>query len=318
MVTREKVQSVLNYFTINGSEKTLDFFNVSSETLNRYLRIARNTYGLLSDDASSVRQPKILLLDIETAPTKAYTWGFWQQNISRIQIISDGYMLCWAAKWLGDEDCFLDSLYMYPKRYAQDSEDDRNIVQTLANAINEADIVIGHNIKRFDLKVLRTRMIYYGMKPLKDVRVADTLLIAKSLFSFTHNGLDALGDFLGVGRKIKHDGFELWANTVSGDMDAFNLMAEEYCPQDVNLLEKVYLKLRPWDKKHPNLALFMNTDEKVCGCCGSDRLELMDFNAFTNISAFEVYECQDCFAKKRGRKNIRTKEQMKNTLTNIY
>lgn len=53
---------------------------------------------------------KILLLDIETAPNTVYTWGLFKQNIAINQIESPGYILCWAAKWLGDDRMFFSSL----------------------------------------------------------------------------------------------------------------------------------------------------------------------------------------------------------------
>ena len=44
--------------------------------------------------------PKILILDIETSPLKAYVWKRWKENISLDQTISEWFMLCWSAKWL--------------------------------------------------------------------------------------------------------------------------------------------------------------------------------------------------------------------------
>ena len=53
---------------------------------------------------------KILLLDIETAPNTVYTWGLFKQNIAINQIESPGYILCWAAKWLGNEQMYFSSI----------------------------------------------------------------------------------------------------------------------------------------------------------------------------------------------------------------
>ena len=44
-------------------------------------------------------KPRILLIDIETAPLLSYTWGTWDQNIGLNQIEQDTYILSWAAKW---------------------------------------------------------------------------------------------------------------------------------------------------------------------------------------------------------------------------
>ena len=47
---------------------------------------------------------KILSLDIETAPAKVYCWGLWDQNIGINQIVEDGYVLCWCAKWIDKKE----------------------------------------------------------------------------------------------------------------------------------------------------------------------------------------------------------------------
>ena len=49
-------------------------------------------------------KPKILLLDIETAPSIAYVWRLFDENISVDQIISPTRMICWASKWYGQKD----------------------------------------------------------------------------------------------------------------------------------------------------------------------------------------------------------------------
>ena len=46
----------------------------------------------------------ILVLDIETAPMEAAVWGMWQQNVSVAMMEKEGYLLCYSAKWLGDDN----------------------------------------------------------------------------------------------------------------------------------------------------------------------------------------------------------------------
>ncbi len=52
---------------------------------------------------------KILLLDIESSPNTAHVWGLWQQNVSINQLMESSYVLCYAAKWLGQKDVLFDS-----------------------------------------------------------------------------------------------------------------------------------------------------------------------------------------------------------------
>ena len=43
--------------------------------------------------------PKVLYVDIETKPIKAWIWGTFNQNIPLNMIIEDWSVLSWSAKW---------------------------------------------------------------------------------------------------------------------------------------------------------------------------------------------------------------------------
>ena len=64
------------------------------------IKAAKKAYRDIYDVKKSIKLPKILLLDIETAPIKGYVWRLWKQNIYLPQLISDWFMLTWSAKWL--------------------------------------------------------------------------------------------------------------------------------------------------------------------------------------------------------------------------
>ena len=60
-------------------------------------------------------RPRILMIDIETAPIQAYVWGIWDQNVGINQIIEPGYTLCFAAKWVGEHKVTFMSLPKHGK-----------------------------------------------------------------------------------------------------------------------------------------------------------------------------------------------------------
>ena len=49
------------------------------------------------------RDPKVLVIDIETSPNVVYAWGLWDQNIGISQVIEPSRVLCFAAKWVGQK-----------------------------------------------------------------------------------------------------------------------------------------------------------------------------------------------------------------------
>lgn len=258
---------------------------------------------------------RILLLDIETAPMMAYVWGTFKQNVGLNQLESHSYMLTWAAKWLGEEGVMGAKLTDYPS-YTPGSENDYELVKDLRDLIDQADIIIAHNLRGFDEKVINTRILINGLQAPKPYKTVDTLDIAKRHFRFTSNKLDGIAMQLGLDRKMQTGGFELWRGCMLGRAESWETMME-YNLQDVVVLEEVYLKLRAWDNRHPNVSLYDNHDQIRCTCCGSTNLIQIDKLAYTGVSAFTTYRCEDCGKHARSRRNIISKLDSKNILTNI-
>jgi DNA-directed RNA polymerase subunit RPC12/RpoP len=117
---------------------------------------------------------------------------------------------------------------------------------------------------------------------------------------FNSNKLDHLGAHLGLGRKVDTGGFETWAGCMRGDMKFWKLMTK-YAKQDVDLLRKVYMKLRPWMTNHPNLNIFDGTDG--CPTCGSRRLQKRGTRR-TQVAIYQQYQCNNCKAYSRERLSI--------------
>lgn len=263
---------------------------------------------LWRNQMSSVNKAKILLLDIETAPAKCYTWGLFDQNIGLNQIIEDGYMLCWSAKWLGEARIYYDALPNHAT-YKVRPTDDREIVRSIWKLIDDADIVVAHNGANFDIKWLNALFLKHGMRPPASYKVVDTLTEAKSIGRFISNKLEWLVKKLEVGAKMDTGGFELWTGCMSGDKRAWVKMIT-YNRKDVLILEKLYLKLRPFMKRHPNLALY-NEDRKGCPNCASTVLRKKGF-AYTAVGKFQRYICLNCGKDTRDGKPIINKEERSN------
>jgi hypothetical protein len=238
------------------------------------------------DLASPIRKPKILLIDIETMANVGYSWGKWQVDV--VEFISHWYLLSVAYKWFGEKIIHVKALPDF-KGY-KPFGDDRELVKFVWELLDDADIVISHNGDEFDLKKLNTRFIQWNLPPPSPYKSIDTLKVVKSVFSFNSNKLDELGRDLGLGRKIEHEGFPLWLKCERGDMNAWNKI-KKYNKRDVELLEKLYIKIRPYIKNHPNLDVF--SSRPVCPKCGSDSLIGRGYY-YTNTMAYKRYRCNNC------------------------
>lgn len=255
--------------------------------------------------------PKVLVFDIETLPLLAYVWGTWKQHVGNSQKISKMHnIVTWVAKWLNEDEVITAKLT--PEEI--DNEDDSRIVKQIRDLLDEADIVIGHNIDKFDIPIINTRCLIAGIQPPSAYRTVDTFKITRKTFRFPDNKLQSMCEGLGLEGKL-HTDFDLWRGCMMGnkreeyiqDMLTYNI-------QDVWQQEEVYLEILPWIKSHPNMSLYVKDAEKRCANCGSTHIE-PDGYYYTNIGKFQTYKCKSCGAKAgRDRKNLNSKEKNKATL----
>ena len=273
-----------------GAGKLSRRFRCSKEDIYKARRIVREEKNRVIRG-----NIKILVFDIETTPTISYTWRRFQENIGLDQVIHDPIMLTWSAMWLDSDDVMSDRLT--PEEVL--SFNDYRIVKSLWELINEADVVVAHYGDKFDIPMLNARAIINDIPPFSFAESIDTKRIASKHFKFPSNKLDALATYFGFENKIKTD-FMLWRRCMEGDDDAIEEMSI-YCDQDVRILKKVYLKLRPYIKSHPNVGLYVDTNKPVCSHCGSSNLT-EDGSYYTRASKFKVFRCE-CGALSRVRQS---------------
>ena len=247
-------------------------------------------------------EPKILILDIETAPLLVRSYGLWNQNISTGFIVKDWYMLSFAAKWL-------DKNKVYYKDTRDTHENDLEVAKFAHKLINEADIIVGHNSDKFDLKKLNTRFLKHGLKPLGKKQTFDTLKIAKKHFAITSNKLDYIAKFLDIEGKRKSKKYsqqEMWNACCEGVLDAFK-ENEKYNIQDIKVTEKVFNKLKTWDE-NINLQTFYG--EYIC-ICGGKKFYKNGYSR-TKMGVYQRYSCEKCGKVKTGRENLTDKDMRNN------
>jgi hypothetical protein len=266
----------------------------------------------LDSPAFDDKGPKVLLLDIETAPIKAYVWSLWDQNIGLNQIIEDWHLLSCAAKWLGEGNVMYQDQSKMKKL-----GDDRALCRWMHGLLEEADIIITQNGKKFDAKKLNARFVMHGMRPPAGYKHIDTLQIAKKHFGFTSNKLQYLSEKLCTKhRKSQHKkfhGMELWVECLKRNREAWEEM-ELYNVADVLALEELYTKLIPWDNT-VNFAAYRDDELPVCQC-GSKQFQRRGFS-YTAAGKFRRYQCQGCGSWSRGVDNILPKTKRASLLRRI-
>jgi hypothetical protein len=273
---------------------------VSGEALRQAFKRQRKALGITKDNLNIpikvvTNTAKILCLDIETTPISALVWSLWQDNIGPEAILQDWHILSWSAKWLFNSDILSDCLTSEEVI----KHDDSRILKSIWNLLEEADIVISHNGNNFDIKRLNTRFLYNELIPPTPYQSVDTLVIAKNTFDFSSRKLDYINQYLGLPAK-QPTGFELWKRCFLGDPEALNIM-ERYNRNDVEILEDLYLKLRPYIKGHPNLNLWSTENVSVCPNCASKDLDWSIKEYYTYTGVYRGFRCLNCGANGRSR-----------------
>lgn len=240
---------------------------------------------------------KVLILDIETAPILAYTWGIWNQNIQPSNIHTDWFCLTWAAKWLFEDKVYSGKLTSNEAK----TQDDSRIIKGIWQLLNEADIVIAHNGQKFDLPKLNSRFIINKLHPPLPYQQIDTLLHIRRQFGFTSNKLDYVNHLLNLPRKKENDGMPLWVGCYKGDTKCLSEMLA-YNIEDVRILEETYLRIRAWIKPHPNMGLFiLDETQDRCPSCGSNDLKAEGKEYKTTANSYEQFRCNNCGSVGRKR-----------------
>lgn len=233
-------------------------------------------------------KPRIGLWDIETSKQTSEHWqGMYEIDV--INILTYSHMIAWTVKEL-DGDIKTRLITDYPL-FKRDRRNDKALVKDLYKELSKYDILIAHNGDRYDIKYTNARFAFHGIKPLPLFKTIDTCLSARKYFFFPSNKLNDLLVFLGYPPKVDTGGHTTWDKVLKGDRKAIQRM-REYNAYDVIGLEKVYKRLLPFLKNHPNLSFF--NENPVCkNCGGSDIIKRRDNAFYLGYPAIQM-SCKSC------------------------
>lgn len=251
------------------------------------------------------KKPRILLLDIETAPIEMYAWGIYGENTGLAMMKQDWSVLAYCAKWYGSKS------FIYRDTAKQKNpRDDKQMLRRIWELMDEADIILTQNGKRFDEKKLNARFIINGYPPPSPYQHIDTKQMANKRFGFTSASLEYMTEHLGVKyKKLKHKrfpGFDLWRECLAGNAAAWAEM-KAYNVRDVLALECVYDKLKAWGNQ-VNMGVYNSRDVFQCAQCGSENIHSKGFT-YTAVAKRRKYKCVDCGGWTCSKTNLLSKEK---------
>jgi DNA polymerase elongation subunit (family B) len=129
-----------------------------------------------------------------------------------------------------------------------DRGNDKELVKQICKLVREHDIIVAHNGSRFDIPMLRTRALRWGLTPLKEVKLIDPCSIAWRKFKLRSNSLGRIADYVGIKDKKTPLDMSTWADaTLRGCKKAMNLIVE-HCEADIRVLSGVLNFVKPFIK----------------------------------------------------------------------
>ena len=236
-------------------------------------------------------KPQVLFYDLECTLSKSYHFGQYKQNLSVKQQVQEGHLLSHAWAW-GDEPVVGSIL----TREEVLNHDPERLVLEAWSLLDNADIVVAHYGKKFDIPKLNGYFLKYGLQPPSPYKVVDTKEISSKKFLLPFNSLEYLAKALGVQQKIDNSGIQLWIDCDHGKQEALDEMLA-YNIGDVEALRDVYNRLITWDNNGVNMALYNDEHTTLCTHCGSDDIVSLDGKyAYTANRKYSLFRCNSCKA----------------------
>jgi DNA polymerase elongation subunit (family B) len=231
-----------------------------------------------------VKDIKRIFYDVEISPCTAWVWRTGKQQITHKQILSPNKIICLA--W--EEETTKKGGILY----WDDNQDDKEIVEAFQEIAANYDMVIGQNSDKFDNRHVAARLAYHSSKPLHISTSEDTYKQTKKSLALPAYNLDYLGNYFGVGRKVKVDA-DLWIDVVFKNDRTKLLQMGKYCKQDVKLDKAVWKRLYPYVEHKTNYAA-LNNDPRMCPRCGSTHIEYRGYQ-YNKLGVKRQVHCLECF-----------------------
>ena len=260
--------------------------------------------------------PKTAVFDIERLPGTAtvdhygttVTGPFWDLNdfkfrgvlkrrIRPEEVTRWPRTICMAWKWRGKKRIYFSAEWLNggEERFARD----------VHGLFCEADVLVGHNIKSFDVKHCNWMFAQHGLPVPPEARYVDTLTIARKVWGAESKTLDSLCERLGIPRKTDKYDPAIAEAACAGDVKAQRIITS-YNKGDITASEGLLERAAPWDKSFPNATLYVDehVSPKTCPRCEEpDALQRRGFK-YTSLGKFRRYQCVKCSGWTSGRQRV--------------
>lgn len=234
----------------------------------------------------AARKPKIMFFDIEVLSSMDADCGS---------------ICCFSYKYKGNKNVSTFSISDY-STYEDDIFDDLELCKDIKHVLEEADVIIGHNSKGFDLKYINTRLMLHGLHPVMHKAHIDTYHdIARHHLKVRSRKLGTLARTFNLPvQKGFMDFPKDWNNVIVRKRGAMQKMIK-YNKDDVSVLELLYDKICELLPNPPHVGYLMGLDRKELSCLHCGGTNIIGKGRRTNsVSQYHRLECKDCGRSFKG------------------
>lgn len=168
------------------------------------------------------------------------SFGAWQIYQPH-SFVAARFIITWAAAWVGERQIYSGAVTGSQAKKGNDKQ----CLKELWKLIDDADLVAGHNVDKFDVRKIQTRFLLNHYPKPRSFRTLDTLKMARKFFAFQSNKLDFISHELGFAPK-KDMELDDWIRIcVDGDEQRIEKM-RRYNIGDVREGKKILEAFLPW------------------------------------------------------------------------
>jgi hypothetical protein len=236
---------------------------------------------------------KILVWDLENSPALGWFWGStYQTNITKVHTSSRVMSFC--AKWHGSKRVEYRSDYHGADgKFDPAGNHHDGMVGRIWELLDEADAVISYNGRKHDTPHINTEFLRAGAPLPSPYKEIDLYTATRGKLKFQQNRLDFVLQELEIGKKLEHEGFELWLKCMAGDPKAWARF-RDYNIRDTVETEKYFDRILPYIPASmlPNQNLY--TDDDVCPKCATAGSLTPRGFAYTASAKYPRFFCTSC------------------------
>lgn len=298
---KRKALHMATILAMSGAEISREL-KIPERTVQDNLKRLRGVYRL-QDIRAEMEVPKnkfqhgakILFGDIETSFGTSLHFNQWGVNLGVKHQIVESHCLSHAWAWNDGE---IQGSILTREEVL--NRDDSRLALELWTLLDECDIYVAHNGKKFDIRKINGYFLKHGLPPPSPYKVQDTMQMSRRKFGLPFHSLAYLAKFLGVAMKIDNSGVDLWKDCFFAKQEALDTMLD-YNIGDIASLRDIYNILIRWDNDAVNMALYSDVEGLKCvNCGGTDISKLSDKFAYTPQRKYQVYRCKGCQLTMRG------------------